>query len=187
MENIDKKIAVIFPGIGYHADKPLLYYAIDIADSYGYEHICVNYGELTKNEIKEDIRQSIEKVMESVERQLSEFSNAKYQEILFISKSIGSVVAAEYVKRHNVNARQIVYTPIQETLSYHMENAIVFHGTKDSWCKTKDLKEVCTKNHNQLWILEDANHSLEVNSTMKNIDNLKMIMKKTEDYIKHRN
>ena len=131
MKNIDKKIAVIFPDIGYHADKPLLYYAIDIADFCGYEHICVNYGEL--------------------------------------------------------NARQIVYTPIQETLSYYMENAIVFHGTKDSWCKTKDLKEVCTKNHNQLWILEDANHSLEVNSTMKNIDNLKMIMKKTEDYIKHRN
>ena len=31
------KIAVFFPGIGYHCDKPLLYYARKLVQEYGYE------------------------------------------------------------------------------------------------------------------------------------------------------
>ena len=32
-----KKIAVLFPGIGYHTDKPLLYYGKKLAGERGYE------------------------------------------------------------------------------------------------------------------------------------------------------
>ena len=39
-----KKIAVIFPGVGYHADKPLLYYSKKIASQNGYEIVEVPYG-----------------------------------------------------------------------------------------------------------------------------------------------
>ena len=39
-----KKTAVIFPGIGYHTDKPLLYYSRKIAASQGYNVIEVPYG-----------------------------------------------------------------------------------------------------------------------------------------------
>ena len=31
----NKKIAVVFPGVGYHADKPLLYYSRKLAAQYG--------------------------------------------------------------------------------------------------------------------------------------------------------
>ena len=40
------KLAVLFPGAGYHVDKPLLYYAKDLAVSLGYEYISVEYGKL---------------------------------------------------------------------------------------------------------------------------------------------
>lgn len=39
-----KKIAVLFPGIGYTCDKPLLYYAAQIAAEQGYEIVKVNYS-----------------------------------------------------------------------------------------------------------------------------------------------
>ena len=39
-----KKIAVIFPGIGYHCDKPLLYYGKRLAARHGYEIREVPYG-----------------------------------------------------------------------------------------------------------------------------------------------
>lgn len=32
-----KKLAIVFPGIGYHCDKPLLYYSKKIAVSNGFE------------------------------------------------------------------------------------------------------------------------------------------------------
>ena len=38
-----KKLAVLFPGIGYHCDKPLLYYSKKYLKVYGYEIIEVNY------------------------------------------------------------------------------------------------------------------------------------------------
>ena len=40
------KLAVLFPGVGYHVDKPLLYYAKDMAAWLGYGIAEVKYGEL---------------------------------------------------------------------------------------------------------------------------------------------
>ena len=41
-----KKIAVLFPGIGYHADKPLLYYSKKLVMNKGYKIADVKYGVL---------------------------------------------------------------------------------------------------------------------------------------------
>ena len=38
-----KKLAIFFPGIGYHADKPLLYYSRKLAGEAGYELIALKY------------------------------------------------------------------------------------------------------------------------------------------------
>jgi len=40
----EKKLAVLFPGIGYHCDKPLLYYAAKLAKSQQYEVLSVPYS-----------------------------------------------------------------------------------------------------------------------------------------------
>ncbi len=39
-----KKIAVLFPGIGYNCDRPLLYYTGKLALLYGYELKKAEYG-----------------------------------------------------------------------------------------------------------------------------------------------
>ena len=39
-----KKIACLFPGIGYTCDKPLLYYSWKLLDGLGWEIIPVRYG-----------------------------------------------------------------------------------------------------------------------------------------------
>lgn len=44
------KLAVLFPGIGYTCDKPLLYYGAKLAKSYGYEVKRVEYGNFPKKE-----------------------------------------------------------------------------------------------------------------------------------------
>ena len=43
------KLAVIFPGIGYHTDKPLLYYGKKAAGALGYEIVEAPYGNFEKN------------------------------------------------------------------------------------------------------------------------------------------
>ena len=41
-----KQLAVLFPGIGYHADKPLLYYSAKLARAHGCEVTTVQYPAL---------------------------------------------------------------------------------------------------------------------------------------------
>ena len=36
-----KKLAVFFPGTGYHTDKPLFYYSRKIAITQGFETLCI--------------------------------------------------------------------------------------------------------------------------------------------------
>ena len=33
------KLAVLFPGIGYHCDKPILYFARELAKQVGYDEV----------------------------------------------------------------------------------------------------------------------------------------------------
>lgn len=45
-----EKLVIIFPGIGYHCDKPLLYYAKKLAKEHGYEEIVsLKYSYTGKN------------------------------------------------------------------------------------------------------------------------------------------
>ena len=43
---MSKKLAVIFPGIGYHKDKPLLYYSTKLVQGAGYDVIHVEYHDM---------------------------------------------------------------------------------------------------------------------------------------------
>lgn len=87
------KIAVYFPGIGYHCDKPLLYYSRSIADKLGYENcLKINYTYQAGN-----IRGNIEKMKETyeilsaqTEDLLADIDWNEFDDILFISKSIGT-------------------------------------------------------------------------------------------------
>ena len=60
---MDKKIAVYFPGLGYHHDKPLLIYSRKLLESLGYERIKIEYRDLpwvSKENPFSDINQIIE-------------------------------------------------------------------------------------------------------------------------------
>ena len=78
-----KKIAVVFPGVGYHADKPLLYYSRKIAGQYGYEIICADYGQLPSG-IKGDAKKmyaAYELALAKVTEQFSGIDFGSYDKV----------------------------------------------------------------------------------------------------------
>ena len=88
-----KNIAVFFPGIGYTCDKPLLYYSAKLAAEKGYEVVRVPYGNFPPN-VKGDaakMYQCFVSAREQAEDILSGIDWARYQDILFFSKSVGTV------------------------------------------------------------------------------------------------
>ena len=86
-ENNAPKLAVVFPGIGYGPDKPLLYYAARLARNQGYQILNVSYGSLPEN-VKGDrakMEQAFELALKHTEQFLQNVDWHSYGSILFIS------------------------------------------------------------------------------------------------------
>ena len=115
------KAVVIFPGIGYTADRPLLYYARKLAEGSGYDRtVSVKYvyrgGNIRGNQ--EKMREAFAELYRQAEDALSEISWEDCSGILFISKSIGTVIAAAYAQNHGIKAKHLLYTPLAETFRF---------------------------------------------------------------------
>ncbi|MBD5520299.1 MAG: alpha/beta hydrolase [Lachnospiraceae bacterium] len=182
------KIAVFFPGIGYHCDKPLLYYSRSIANKLGYENSRnVNYtynaGNIRGNE--EKMKEAYETLFSQAEAELSEIVWSEYEDVLFISKSIGTIIATSYAQKYGLkHARHILYTPLVQTFLFAPNNAIGFIGTADPWSDTDEIIQLSDTNHVPLAVYDGCNHSLECNDTLRNIEILKDVMQRTMEFCK---
>ncbi len=180
------KIAVLFPGIGYTCDKPLLYYSGKLAAGYGYKVKPVPYGNFPPG-VKGNRRkmeQAFDSALEQAEDILKGVEWESYEDILFISKSVGTIVAAAYARKHKIRVRSISYTPLMDTFRFAEGDGIMFHGTKDPWADDSEaVREGCRKIGQRLYYTEGANHSLETGNVRTDIENMKRIMEQTADYM----
>ena len=97
MNKESHKLAVIFPGIGYTADKPLLYFSRRIAVDNGYETRIMDYKGFPPK-VKGDrnrMEESFFIALRQAEEMLAGVDFAEYDDVVFIGKSIGTIVAAK--------------------------------------------------------------------------------------------
>lgn len=179
------KLAVIFPGIGYTADKPLLYYASRLARHYGYQILAVSYGTPPEN-VKGDhakMKQAFELAYEQTEQALQDIDWNSYGSILFISKSIGTVIASAYASRHNIKGKSILFTPLTDTFPLLVPAALHFtvlqiHGQKQTlsvhWLNKKEVP---------LFLTPNANHSLETGDVQADLSIIKATMEHVNRFI----
>ena len=84
----------------------------------------------------EKMRKAFEMALIYATEQLAEIDFAAYDAVLFISKSVGTAVAAAYANKFAILPGQIYYTPVVESFDAIGQNGIVFHGTADPWAET---------------------------------------------------
>ena len=178
MKASTKNLIVLFPGAGYTVGNPLLYYADLKYYTKGYECIKINYGDCIRKDISWD--KVIKSIKNYVLKQTNRVDFSMYDDILFVSKSLGTVIAGWLDDIKGVNARHIYLTPINETLQY-MKNgkniSIVIAGTKDNFMDTTTLTDHCKNENVKLKLIENAGHSLEIESDMSiSIDILKEVV-----------
>lgn len=183
-----KKIAVIFPGIGYHTDKPLLYYSTKIAMANGYDVRKINYPEYKvnlKGASEKELLYFVNLALETTKDALKEADFSIQSDILFISKSIGTVIASAYARSVTGSVRHILYTPLEQTFEYADKGSgIAFNGTKDNWADCVSVRELSLAADIPITTIENANHSLETGDVMLDLNNLCNIMKRSEAYIR---
>lgn len=179
------KLAVVFPGIGYHVDKPLLYYSKKIARSQGYQLADVPYGGFPANVkgSREKMEACFTSALAQTEELLSGVDFAQYDEVLFLSKSIGTAIACAYGQRHGLRTRNVYFTPVAETFLFQEQPGIVFHGTGDSWADTAVIQAECEKRGLPLYLVPNADHSLETGDVLNDLSTLRSVMETVERYI----
>ena len=156
------KLVVCFPGIGYHCDKPLLYYSRKLAACAGYDHTLLLQYTYHKDGLRGSpaaLREAFDTLYAQAEAQLSAVDWPQYDDVLFLSKSIGTAVSAAFAQRHGIPCRQILYTPLSLTFALAPQNALAFLGTADPWSDALSVAAAARANGTPLCLYENANHS----------------------------
>lgn len=185
------KLAVFFPGIGYRFDKPLLYYSKKLAAECGFDTILeVDYQiKKTKNirGNEEKMQQAYQEACQNGKQFLESISWEDYEDVVFVSKSIGTAVAAHFANHYQRKIRQIYYTPLAQTFLANPTPGIAFSGTADPWVPdVESLICQCQKSKIETHRIEGANHSLEVADTMENLKILQEVMEKSREYLQRK-
>ena len=177
------KLAVIFPGMGYHPDKPLLLYSAKLAAAAGYDIVKITYPPCKEID-REHMRPYVEECIKAAEEALEGIDLSGQEDILFLSKSIGTVTATAYARFHKINARQVLFTPLEETFIHASDGCgIAFSGTKDQWTDHEKIREFCAQNHIPMTAVVNGNHSLETGDVMRDIEILQSVMQSVKSYI----
>lgn len=183
------KLAVFFPGIGYTVDKPLMHYCRNLVKKHGYDIKLIPYKGFP-DKVKGDqdkMVQSYEIALSQSVEMLAEVNFESYEEILFIGKSVGTIVAASLACASEVKERirMILYTPLTETFQFDFSDAIVFTGSADPWVGGKDSKIslLCQQRNIPCFLIENGNHSLETQNVFEDLENIKTIMRETEKFL----
>ena len=182
-----KKLAVIFPGIGYTKDRPLLYYSGRLAIQLGYEIIRVDFGELPDPKgfgDPEKRKVLITLAMDRCRAALGEVDFSSYDKIVFISKSLGTVSAAALAAETDANINQLYFTPLAETFHFAKKGVgTVFFGTADPWADYKKSLHSVESLELTCHLYENANHSLETDSVSVNLQILTKVMRIAEEIL----
>ncbi|MEG2302364.1 MAG: hypothetical protein RSC14_05750 [Niameybacter sp.] len=176
---VGKKLVVVFPGGNYSVEMPLLYYANFKYVVQGYEELAISYGDYSKK--GRDVTEADKKKMrEDVLQQVKGIDFTQYEDIVFVSKSMGTTVAGWLELTLGMKVRHIFLTPIEGTLQYitpHQSIIIVIAGTCDKFLDAYKLKQHCAEAGIPLHQIEGVGHRLEVFGDMEiNIDILKEIV-----------
>lgn len=181
------KLVVIFPGIGYHHDKPLLYYSRQVAKKKGYEEILnLKYsydgGNIRGN--KEKMEEAYRALYLKAAESLSDVVWEEFDDILFISKSVGTIIATSYAENHNLkNVKHVLYTPLEYTYQYKIDCGIAFIGTSDPWSDVDEVIRLSEAKGVSMTVFDALNHSLECDDVDVNLRVLTGVMEKICEFL----
>lgn len=158
------RLAVFLPGHGYTNKAPLLYYSLNIAAESGYDALAVEYGYQHSKKIFEFGEESLMHMFKESKEAVGQCLERKpYKELLFIGKSIGTLVQVylstqftEYRQRH------VFLTPIPDCIETIKEtDCMVAVGTLDRFFKEEHIEEIKGLKNVKLLVIEGADHRME--------------------------
>ena len=182
-----RKLAVFFPGWRHSTDRALLYYPEKLCRNLGYETVLLHYDYPRDRKTENfSFEQTEEQAWKTVQTELDSRKLNDYQEILFVSKSMGTVLAGKAEREYGLTGvRHCFLTPLPQTVKYFKEQGqLVVAGTKDPYFPVEDLESVCEKREMRYYLVENVGHNLEVDEIQGTLWILTEVMRQIENFIR---
>ncbi|WP_340021117.1 hypothetical protein MHI24_19120 [Paenibacillus sp. FSL K6-1096] len=170
-----KVLAVVFPGQNYSAERPLLEYAGKLAREYGCDLLQLEYGYQSARVAFK--REEIDIVAEECKIALASLPD--YEQLLFISKSMGTIIAGKVAADPAVGEKvsHLFLTPVPESLPFiRQSRGSVIYGGSDPMFTGQYPAELSTMKQIRVYRIDDANHALEVESVNESLAVLLVII-----------
>ncbi len=180
-----KKTAVIFPGVGYTKDRPLLYYSGKMAATLGYELVHVDFSGIdwSKEKLKDRdfLQEALDICLGRIRRAVGDVYGLSKENTVFISKSIGTVAACAYAHEHSLDVKQLCFSPLEMIEGYVRPNgAVLFYGDADPFADHVQIERIARDKSLATVKIAGGNHSLETGDVFTDIGNLMIIMERVK-------
>lgn len=129
------------------------------------------------------MKQAFDLALEQTERSLGSIDWNSYGSILFISKSIGTVISSAYASRHDLTVKASCSRLLQRPFPSHLPEASPSTAPQILWAETDSIRELAAQKDVPLFLTQNANHSLETGDVLTDIFILKTTMERVQRFI----
>ncbi len=190
-----EKAAMVFPGLGYSCEMPLLFYTAQLLLQKGYDVLCVDYSynkragaETGEAELERWLRSDVEEAYAAL------MKHQKYSSVVLVGKSLGTTGAAKLLEsgRAGKVSHVIWLTPLlndTELLRSIEANAtnvksLFVTGSGDPHFNKDNLDSIAKSLDAQVLVFDGADHSLEMEDDYKNsLEALKTMLDHVEKFL----
>lgn len=165
-----KSIVFSFPG-KRGEEIPLLYFGAKHYMDKDYEKVYIQHPASGNG---------LEEVYENAKAILRSYDFSEYEDIVFVGKSMGTVVACKLKAELQIDARLVLFTPLNDTLPYiNSDNRVVLAamGDNDRFLDWEVLRDHCEKEDVSYYIEPGVGHSMEVKEDLtKNLQVIRNVI-----------
>ena len=187
-DNGSNILAVLLPGIGYTLERPLLDYSKKLCKELGYDVLGLEYGfQLAGKEFE---KEKINIIVDETYKLLKMSLDSKYKKIIFIGKSLGTIIQIYLANKlveegYKFDFTNIYLTPVNFTAESGVKKgSLVITGTNDPLINEESIKKIEDVSKVEVVKVDGADHSMNAfHDVVKSSEILTYIIKKEKEYL----
>ncbi len=185
-------LAIIFPGLGYNADMPLLYYTAEVLVKSGADVLQVRYSYQSKSFQALSQEAQYQKIIADCFAAYATATKQRdYTRVTLVGKSLGTLALGYLLaQQHELKKATFAYlTPLLNNEQLRKQITLVKHralfviGSSDPHYNADVLGDVEEKTGGVSLVAEHADHSLEVAEVQESVSIIKQYVSKLSAFL----
>lgn len=176
-------LLVSFPGMAYSMDAPLMWYSTLAAIESGYDVLGLEYSFQVRGNpgFNSDLDKVVGEITDGLKKFLKEH---KYEQVIFLAKSIGTVIGPRVMEEMDITLDGFVFlTPLERTLNYinSSQKMLAVIGEIDPAFPPHAVKQI--RDPKSVMLVPGADHGMEIpGKSVESVEVLKNVTARCKQF-----